>query len=119
MFCQGIGDSEDEDEIFGPESIEESAENLFGSVSDPEPEGGPLAYRQEADDVAKVAYVNEALSEDVEFEDSRPLDEDLLRAVEWAKGKTPQEMMDERENSLKAIEQLGEQLVSSQKVRKW
>ena len=86
----GSGDDVD---TFGRDLVDVTEEELFGPESDNESEGECSFYKEEPDDAAKMAYVNAALRENVEFEDSRPLDADLLGAIEWAKGSFVQSLL--------------------------
>ena len=67
-------------------------------------------YQEEKDDAAKVAYLKAAIKDEVEFENKKSLDKDVLEAIEWTRGKSAQVVKNERENIMSAIERMGEQL---------
>jgi hypothetical protein len=77
------------------------------------------SYKEETDDTSKIAYVAAAVKADVDFEGRRPLDVDLLAALEWARGKSTQEVIDEREDTMQAIEQLAELIKSEGLDSRW
>ena len=76
-------------------------------------------YKKEPDDEAKAVYIKEALTIPVDFECAKPLDQDLLDAFAWVKGKSPQERMERREHIICAIERCGEQIKAQELDRAW
>ena len=78
-----------------------------------------VAYKEEPDDEAKADYITSAVQDPVDFEGAKPLDCDLLAAIEWARGKSPQEIMNARETMMCAIERYGEQIKTEGLDQKW
>ena len=61
-------------------------------------------FKEEPDDVQKVAYLKRACGPDGEPPDtSRALSEDVLSAMRWAEGKTAEEVMATREATMKVV----------------
>jgi len=54
-----------------------------------------------------------------EFRCKRELDADLLAAVDWSSKRTPQEIIDQREGAMRAIEQLAAQFKADGADRRW
>ena len=64
-------------------------------------------FKEEPDDVLKVAYLKKACGPDGEPPDtSRSLSEDLLGAMRWAEGKTAEEIMATREATMRVASHL-------------
>jgi hypothetical protein len=68
---------------------------------------GPVdtpTFKEEPDDVLKVAYLKRACGSDSEPPDtSRGLPEDLLSAMSWADGKSAEEIMAARDTTMKVV----------------
>ena len=74
----------------------------------------------EKDDVTKVRFVRAAVtSTEAVFEKQIVLDKDILEAIEWAAGKSVQEVRDAREAVVCAVERLAAKLVKSGQVDRW
>ena len=76
--------------------------------------------QEENDDAAKVAYMTRAAQEagDIMMEPA-PMQQDLAEAIEWAKGKTPQSIMTQRDSTLRAIRKYGAELAREGELEKW
>ena len=62
-----------------------------------------LPFKEEAEDVLKVAYLNRAMANQQVPETQKTLDPDLIAAMEWAEGKTAEEIMVARESTMKVV----------------
>ena len=78
-------------------------------------------YKEEADDIAKVAYIKEAVmpGSAALFEANKLVAADLAETLEWFEGKSTSEIMNYRENAIRAIEELATTLKKEGKVKKW
>jgi len=79
----------------------------------------PFVGGEEEDDAAKIAYIKEALKDNGEFRCKRELSADLLAAIDWCSGKSPQVIMDQREGAIRAIEQLAAKFKADGVDRRW
>ena len=79
------------------------------------------SYKEEADDAAKVAYINEAVMPGIAalFEANKFVAADLVETLDWFEGKSTAEIMNYRENAIRAIEELATTLKKEGKVKKW
>jgi len=71
------------------------------------PSGGEpsdaLPFKEGAEDVLKVAYLNRAMANQPVPETQKTLDPDLIAAMEWAEGKTAEEIMVARRSTMKVV----------------
>ena len=76
-------------------------------------------YKEEADDTAKVAYIKEAVmpGSAALFEANKFVAADLAETLEWFEGKSTSEIMNYRENAIRAIEELATTLKKEGKVK--
>ena len=76
--------------------------------------------QEETDDAAKVAYMTRAMQEagDIVMEPGL-VEQDLAEAIEWARGRTPQNIMTQRDSTLRTIRKYGAELARERELEKW
>ena len=78
-------------------------------------------FKEEADDMAKVAYLKQAAAPGSEklFKANKLIPRDLEDTLDWLYGKTNEEIMRLREGTIQVIEDLGTTLREQGKTQKW
>ena len=72
------------------------------------------------DDTAKVAYMTRAVEDAADVvKEPDLMDPDLIQAVEWARGKTPQDIMTRRTSTLRAIRKFAAELTREGQLNSW
>ena len=72
------------------------------------------------DDAAKVSYMTKAVEEAADVvKEPELMDPDLIQAVDWARGRTPQDIMTRRTSTLRAIRKFAAELAREGQLDRW
>ena len=76
--------------------------------------------QEEADDSSKVAYLTKAVRTDwAALDASPPLDADLVEAIEWTVGKRVENIISQREQTMRAIKKYAVELARVGERERW
>ena len=80
----------------------------------------PPAKQEEADNASKVKYLTEAASTDwAALDATPPLDADLVEAIDWTMGKRAENIISQREQTMRAIKKFAVELARDGEREKW